>query len=145
MDIFSFDLLLYPINLGSHWCLAAIHTTRKTLSYYDSLGGRGRSCLETLRQYLVSEHRDKRKTEISLEGWRDIDPGVRSLSLSLSLSGNSSLCFAGYASPEEQLRLWSIHMHGESSWLEYTTHTFCIYTHSMLATWQATLHSPSHR
>ena len=86
VDIFSIDLLLYPINLGSHWCLAAIHTTRKTLSYYDSLGGGGRSCLETLRQYLVSEHRDKRKTELSLEGWRDNDHG------DIHLQKNSSDC-----------------------------------------------------
>ena len=38
------------------------------------------------RQYLVSEHRDKKKTELSLEGWRDIDPG------DIPLQKNSSDC-----------------------------------------------------
>ena len=76
VDIFSVDLLLYPIHLGTHWCLAAVDNRHQTVAYYDSLGGRGRSCLNTLRQYLVAEHRDKKKTELSLDGWRDVTAQV---------------------------------------------------------------------
>ena len=72
MDIFLLDLVLYPIHLGTHWCLAVVDNRAHTLSYYDSLGAGGRSCLSTLRKYLVNEHRDKKKTELSLQGWRDV-------------------------------------------------------------------------
>ena len=39
------------------------------------------------RQYLVSEHRDKKKTELSLDGWRDIDPGDIPLQKNISDCG----------------------------------------------------------
>lgn len=76
VDIFSMDLVLYPIHLGSHWCLAVIDNNSHTLSYYDSLGGSGSNCLSVLREYLVAEHRDKKKCELSLQGWRDVVPQV---------------------------------------------------------------------
>ena len=95
VDIFSLDLVLYPIHLGSHWCLAVVDNRHLTLSYYDSLGGRGLSCLAALRDYLVAEHRDKKKAELSLQGWTNIfaevswctlSPLSRSLLLILSPS-----------------------------------------------------------
>jgi sentrin-specific protease 1 len=76
VDVFSVDLVLYPIHLGTHWCLAAIDNRQRSLAYYDSLGGRGKSCLATLRDYLVSEYRDKKKAELSLNGWSDVPVNV---------------------------------------------------------------------
>ena len=71
------DLVLYPIHLGSHWCLAAVDNKQHTISYYDSLGGRGSSCVAALREYLMAEHTDKKKAELSLQGWRDLSPEVK--------------------------------------------------------------------
>ena len=76
VDVFSMDLVLYPIHLGTHWCLAAIDNRQQSLTYYDSLGGRGKSCLAKLRDYLLSEYRDKKKAELSLNGWRDVPVNV---------------------------------------------------------------------
>ena len=79
VDIFSMDLVLYPIHLGAHWCLAAVDNNRHTLSYYDSLGVSGLSCLNALREYLVAEHTDKKKSDLSLQNWNDVIPEVRQL------------------------------------------------------------------
>ena len=76
VDIFSVDLVFYPIHLGSHWCLAVVNNTHHILSYYDSLGGRGRSCLASLRDYLATEHMDKKKRELCLQGWQDVSHEV---------------------------------------------------------------------
>ncbi|XP_066470839.1 sentrin-specific protease 1 isoform X2 [Tiliqua scincoides] len=39
VDIFSVDVLLVPIHLGVHWCLAVIDFRKSTITYYDSMGG----------------------------------------------------------------------------------------------------------
>ncbi|XP_067833033.1 sentrin-specific protease 1, partial [Heptranchias perlo] len=39
VDIFAMDILLVPIHLGVHWCLAVVDFRKKTVSYYDSMGG----------------------------------------------------------------------------------------------------------
>ena len=39
VDIFSKDLVVFPINLGNmHWTAGAINFREKRLEYYDSLG-----------------------------------------------------------------------------------------------------------
>ena len=52
VDIFSFDLLLVPVHLGMHWCLATVDLKEKQINYYDSMGGRNKQCLEVLLKYL---------------------------------------------------------------------------------------------
>uniref|UniRef100_A0A8C6Y0X1 SUMO specific peptidase 1 n=1 Tax=Naja naja TaxID=35670 RepID=A0A8C6Y0X1_NAJNA len=39
VDIFSVDILLVPIHLGVHWCLAVTDFRKKNITYYDSMGG----------------------------------------------------------------------------------------------------------
>uniref|UniRef100_A0A8D0L359 SUMO specific peptidase 1 n=1 Tax=Sphenodon punctatus TaxID=8508 RepID=A0A8D0L359_SPHPU len=39
VDVFSVDILLVPIHLGVHWCLAVVDFRKKTITYYDSMGG----------------------------------------------------------------------------------------------------------
>jgi len=62
VDIFSFDLILVPVHLGMHWCLATIDLKRKGVFYYDSMGGDNISCLDALLKYLQDEHMDKKKS-----------------------------------------------------------------------------------
>merc|ERR1719458_2191663 len=56
VDIFSYDLLLMPIHLGMHWCLAAVDLRHMTINYYDSMGGNNSECLAELNDYLHDEY-----------------------------------------------------------------------------------------
>ena len=49
VDLFAVDLIMIPIHLGMHWCLAAIDMRAKTITYYDSLLGDNHQCTNTLR------------------------------------------------------------------------------------------------
>ncbi|XP_061875760.1 sentrin-specific protease 1 isoform X2 [Colius striatus] len=54
VDIFSVDLLLVPVHLGFHWCLAVVDFRKKTITYYDSMGGiNSEACRILLRLLLV--------------------------------------------------------------------------------------------
>lgn len=69
VDIFAHDLILVPVHLGVHWCLAVIDFRHNTIRYYDSMGGRNPECLEALRKYLQEESRDKKQKELDLSNW----------------------------------------------------------------------------
>uniref|UniRef100_A0A1E1XC93 Putative sentrin/sumo-specific protease n=1 Tax=Amblyomma aureolatum TaxID=187763 RepID=A0A1E1XC93_9ACAR len=69
IDIFAHDLILVPIHLGLHWCLAVIDFRHSTIRYYDSMGGKNDECLKALRDYLQEESRDKRQKELDLSNW----------------------------------------------------------------------------
>ncbi|KAB7498523.1 Sentrin-specific protease 1 [Armadillidium nasatum] len=45
VDVFSYDLLIIPVHLGMHWCLATIDFRNKTINYYDSMHGNNNTCL----------------------------------------------------------------------------------------------------
>lgn len=73
IDIFTKDLVLFPINLGnSHWVCGAINLRRRRFEYYDSLGTRNPRAFELMRTYLAEEAKDKKKKHIDLRGWRDV-------------------------------------------------------------------------
>ena len=36
VDVFSYDVLLYPIYKEEHWCIVVVDMLGKTISYYDS-------------------------------------------------------------------------------------------------------------
>ncbi|GAU99265.1 hypothetical protein RvY_10293 [Ramazzottius varieornatus] len=59
IDLFSFDLILVPVHLSSHWCLAVIDLKKKQMRYYDSLGHKNEQCFRLLRTYLEEEKKDK--------------------------------------------------------------------------------------
>ncbi|KHJ80205.1 hypothetical protein OESDEN_20124 [Oesophagostomum dentatum] len=69
VDIFAHDVLLVPVHLSVHWCMAVIDLERKRIDYYDSLLGRNQRCLEDLKNYLVEESKDKKKQPFSFDGW----------------------------------------------------------------------------
>lgn len=69
VDIFSHDLILVPVHLGVHWCLAVIDFRHSTIRYYDSMGGQNPKCLEMLRKYLQEESRDKKQKELDMSDW----------------------------------------------------------------------------
>lgn len=69
VDIFSVDLLLVPIHLGLHWCLAVVDFRKKSITYYDSMGGINSEACRILLQYLKQESLDKKKKEFDTNGW----------------------------------------------------------------------------
>ena len=44
VDLFAQSLILIPVHLGMHWCLATIDMDAKTIHYYDSMGGNNKVC-----------------------------------------------------------------------------------------------------
>ena len=54
-DLFSKRLLLVPVHLGAHWCLASISTADLQIVYYDSLHEPNPACLEALKLYILEK------------------------------------------------------------------------------------------
>ncbi|XP_053147234.1 sentrin-specific protease 1 isoform X2 [Hemicordylus capensis] len=69
VDIFSVNILLVPIHLGVHWCLAVIDFRKNTITYYDSMGGSNSEACKILLQYLKQESLDKKRREFDSNGW----------------------------------------------------------------------------
>merc|ERR1719186_924235 len=45
IDIFAKDLMIIPVHLGMHWCLATVDFRKPGVYYYDSMGGNNKQCL----------------------------------------------------------------------------------------------------
>ncbi|XP_060618935.2 sentrin-specific protease 1 isoform X1 [Anolis sagrei] len=69
VDIFSVDILLVPIHLGIHWCLAVIDFRKKSITYFDSMGGSNSEACRILLQYLKQESLDKKRKDFDTNGW----------------------------------------------------------------------------
>ena len=72
VDIFRYSLLLVPVHLGIHWCLATIDINKKTITYYDSMGGNNQACLQALTQYLREEHQTRKGASMDLSNWSQV-------------------------------------------------------------------------
>ncbi|KAK6471211.1 sentrin-specific protease 1 isoform X1 [Huso huso] len=70
VDVFSMDILLVPVHLGVHWCLAVVDLRKKSICYFDSMGGTNDEACRILLQYLKQESQDKRNTSLDLGGWQ---------------------------------------------------------------------------
>ena len=73
-DIFSYDLLIFPIFKSRHWRLVVAKTNTKELVYLDSMGLDGTEILESINQYLVEEHLSKKQTPLDPTYWSRITP-----------------------------------------------------------------------
>ncbi|KAE9416892.1 hypothetical protein Angca_009064, partial [Angiostrongylus cantonensis] len=70
VDIFAYDILLVPIHLSVHWCVAVIDLAERRIDYYDSLLGRNQKCLDLLKNYLIEECKDKKNQIFDFKGWQ---------------------------------------------------------------------------
>ena len=52
IDLFCKELLLIPIHLGTHWCLATIDFKLQQFGFYDSMKGTNSTCLHQLKDYI---------------------------------------------------------------------------------------------
>ena len=59
-----------------HWVCACISFIDKRFEYYDSLHGSNPKCLAILRDYLISEAKDKKGMDMDLSDWIDYSPRV---------------------------------------------------------------------
>ena len=48
VDIFTANLIMIPVHLGSHWALAIVDNQRCKVEYYDSLQYNGSPCLKRI-------------------------------------------------------------------------------------------------
>ncbi|KAM3933006.1 sentrin-specific protease 1 [Leptodactylus fuscus] len=69
VDVFDVDILLVPVHLGVHWCLAVVDFRKKTITYYDSMGGLNNEACRILLQYLKQESQDKKGICFDTNGW----------------------------------------------------------------------------
>lgn len=69
VDIFSVDIILVPIHLGVHWCLSVIDFRKKSITYFDSMGGNNDEACRILVKYLKQESEDKRGQNLDTSEW----------------------------------------------------------------------------
>ncbi|KAK3919742.1 Sentrin-specific protease 1 [Frankliniella fusca] len=70
VDIFSFSVMLVPINRALHWTLAIINFQEESIKFYNSLGPNlYEDCLEALKNYLKNEHVHRRKEQLAIDSW----------------------------------------------------------------------------
>ena len=73
VDLFSYSLILIPIHIdierAEHWCLATIDMDKKTIVYYDSLGGDNKFALKLIFDYLQQECKARKGLELDLRKW----------------------------------------------------------------------------
>jgi len=116
-DLFSFDIILVPVHLDVHWCLAVINLKEKSVKFYDSMGSDKPEILKVLLGYIEQEHMDKKKapfdtSDFELENVKDIprqmngsDCGMFTLKYSEYLSRNASITFTQEDMPYYRQRM----------------------------------------
>ncbi|XP_078484460.1 sentrin-specific protease 1 [Ciona intestinalis] len=123
VDVFSKDIVIYPIHLGVHWTLAVVKFGDKRIEYLDSMGATNTECLEILKSYLVSEHQDKKKADYDVSDWKIInmahteipqqmngsDCGVFTCTFAEYIARNSPLAFKQSDMPNiRRMMVWEI-------------------------------------
>ncbi|KAI3382861.1 hypothetical protein SNEBB_005430 [Seison nebaliae] len=70
INVFKFDIIIVPLHLHVHWVLAIIDNRIKTIKIYDSFSGDNTKAGQLLFQYLISEMKDKLKTDLNKDEWK---------------------------------------------------------------------------
>ncbi|KAG1961568.1 sentrin-specific protease 1 [Pimephales promelas] len=69
VDIFSVDIILVPVHLGVHWCLSVVDLRKKSITYFDSMGGNNDEACRILLKYLKQESEDKKGQNLDTSEW----------------------------------------------------------------------------
>lgn len=112
IDIFSVDLILVPIHLGVHWCLAVVDFRKKTITYYDSMGGMNMEACRILMQYLKQESLDKKGKEFDANGWQLLNKSSREIPQQMNGSdcGMFACKYADYVTKDKRITFTQQHM-----------------------------------
>lgn len=110
VNLFSHDLLLIPVHLGMHWCLATVDFRTKCVRYFDSMLSDNNKCLEALLKYLEDEHQDKKSSPFDKTGW--IAENVKDIPQQMNGSdcGMFACMFAEYLSRDADITFDQQHM-----------------------------------
>ena len=96
--IFSYDVVIVPIHLGSHWACGILDTRSKTIEMYDSLGISGTGFFKLMKEYIVDEAKDKNVEGVNVNDWVEIWGADCPKQTNSSDCGMFSLKFADYRS-----------------------------------------------
>ncbi|XP_073678794.1 sentrin-specific protease 1 [Garra rufa] len=69
VNIFSVDIILIPVHLGVHWCLSVVDFRKKSITYFDSMGGNNDEACRILLKYLKQESEDKKGQNFDTSEW----------------------------------------------------------------------------
>ncbi|EGT51593.1 hypothetical protein CAEBREN_10473 [Caenorhabditis brenneri] len=69
VDIFSYEIILVPVHLGMHWCMAVIDMVERKIEFYDSLYDGNTAVLPALKKYIAEESADKKKVQFDFTDW----------------------------------------------------------------------------
>lgn len=108
-NVFGCHLILIPVHLGIHWCLAVMDTKKKEITYYDSLGVSNNKCLQALKQYMVDESQTKNVNFNELE-WKLLNKKDIPRQRNGYDCGVFACKFAEYITREEQFNFSQDHM-----------------------------------
>ncbi|XP_078064570.1 sentrin-specific protease 1-like, partial [Mustelus asterias] len=106
VDIFAVDILLVPVHLGVHWCLAVVDFRNRAVSYYDSMGGSNDGACRILLRYLKQESLDKKSREFDASGWVLGSKSSREIPQQMNGSdcGMFTCKYADYISKDQPIR-----------------------------------------
>uniref|UniRef100_A0A3Q3BFJ2 SUMO specific peptidase 1 n=1 Tax=Kryptolebias marmoratus TaxID=37003 RepID=A0A3Q3BFJ2_KRYMA len=112
MDIFAKDLLLVPVHLGMHWCLSVVDFRKKSVMYFDSMGGRNDEACQMLFDYLQQESKDKKGKELDTSGWtlHSKKPSEIPQQMNGSDCGMFTCKYADYITKDKQITFTQKHM-----------------------------------
>nr|XP_056705309.1 sentrin-specific protease 1 [Euleptes europaea] len=112
VDVFSVDILLVPIHLGVHWCLAVMDFRKKTITYYDSMGGMNSEACKILLQYLKQESLDKKRKEFDANGWMLLSKRSQEIPQQMNGSdcGMFACKYADYIAKDKPINFTQQHM-----------------------------------
>ncbi|XP_037540080.1 sentrin-specific protease 1 [Nematolebias whitei] len=112
MDIFAKDLLLVPVHLGMHWCLSVVDFRKKSVMYFDSMGGRNDEACQVLFDYLQQESKDKKGKELDTSGWtlHSKKPSEIPQQMNGSDCGMFTCKYADYITKDKQITFTQKHM-----------------------------------
>ncbi|XP_043271224.1 sentrin-specific protease 1-like [Venturia canescens] len=70
LNVFAFQIILVPINLGNHWCLSIIDLEKKRIRHFDSFTRENPRYFETLLEYMQQEAVGKNVRPIIRDEWK---------------------------------------------------------------------------
>ncbi|EGT58189.1 hypothetical protein CAEBREN_15613 [Caenorhabditis brenneri] len=70
VDLFSYEIILVPVHLGMHWCMAVIDMVAQKIEFYDSLYDDNTDVLPALKMYIAEESLDKKQVQFDFTGWK---------------------------------------------------------------------------
>uniref|UniRef100_UPI00358F399D sentrin-specific protease 1-like isoform X2 n=1 Tax=Myxine glutinosa TaxID=7769 RepID=UPI00358F399D len=112
VDIFAADIILVPVHLDVHWCLASIDLRKRTISYYDSMGNGNQEACHVLLNYLKEESLDKKGRRFLTSEWRLHSKSSREIPQQMNGSdcGMFTCKYADYIAREKPITFLQKHM-----------------------------------